>query len=104
MSGVLGKFDLGAGQDTVVYQVPMGKTASLILSLCNRSASNALVSVALSSNGATAPSLADYIEFESSLGSKSVLERTGIVLGLGQILFVRSSVAGVSAVVYGFEE
>jgi hypothetical protein len=49
------------------------------------------------------PSAAEYIEFDSSLSAKGVLERTGIVLDAGKLLVIRSSATSVSAVAYGIE-
>jgi hypothetical protein len=45
----------------------------------------------------------EYIEFETVLLAKNVLERTGIVLAATQKIVVLSSQASVSAVVVGIE-
>jgi hypothetical protein len=49
------------------------------------------------------PGNAEFIEFDTSLSAKGVLERTGIVMDAGKLLVVRSSAVDVSAVVYGIE-
>jgi hypothetical protein len=61
----------------------------------------AAIQVAVAS--AATPAVAEYIEFDTSLSAKGVLERTGIVLDAGKLLVVRSSAISVSAVVYGIE-
>jgi hypothetical protein len=45
----------------------------------------------------------EFLEFDTELFGKGVLERTGIILGAGQKIVARSSAAGVSAVVFGIE-
>ena len=49
------------------------------------------------------PAAAEYIEYDTSVFSKNVLERTGLVLSAGQRIVVYSSAASISAVVVGIE-
>jgi hypothetical protein len=49
------------------------------------------------------PANSEFIEFDTSLSAKGVLERTGIVIDAGKLLVVRSSATSVNAVVYGIE-
>ena len=49
------------------------------------------------------PTNGEYIEFETGLLSKNILERTGIVLSATQKIVILSSQASVSAVVVGIE-
>ena len=98
---------LAAGVTTALYTVPANSRVVLTVSLCNRSGSAAKVAMALTTGAA--PTDADWIEFDTPLqpaGSSggSVLERTGLALGVGQALFVRSDVVSVSAVAYGVLE
>jgi hypothetical protein len=71
------------------------------VSVVNRSASAVTVRVAISSSATPADS--EYIEYDTSLSAKGVLERTGVVIDAGKLLVVRSSAASVNAVVYGIE-
>jgi hypothetical protein len=100
-TGRLGTADLSAGTNTTVYTCPTDTFAVVTVSVCNRGATAANIQLAVSSTGT--PSGSEYIEFDTSLSAKGVLERTGIVLDAGKLLVVRSSAASVNAVVYGIE-
>ena len=97
----LGTADLSAATNTTVYTCPTDTFAVVTVSVCNRGASASNIQLAISST--STPSAAEYLEFDTSLSAKGVLERTGIVLDAGKLLVVRSSAASVSAVVYGIE-
>jgi hypothetical protein len=71
------------------------------VSICNRGASAANIRVAVATSAT--PGNAEFIEFDTSISAKGVLERTGIVMDAGKLLVVRSSAVDVSAVVYGIE-
>jgi hypothetical protein len=100
-TGRLGTADLAAATNTTVYTCPADTFAVVTLSVCNRGASAANIQVAVAS--AATPTVAEYVEFDTSLSAKGVLERTGIVLDAGKLLVVRSSAVSVNAVVYGIE-
>jgi hypothetical protein len=100
-TGRLGTADLAAASDTTVYTCPASTFAVVTVSVCNRGASAANIRVAIAST--STPSNAEFIEFDTSLSAKGVLERTGIVLDAGKLLVVRSSAVDVTAVVYGIE-
>jgi hypothetical protein len=100
-TGILGTADLAAAADTTIYTVPANTFGVVTVSLCNRGATSATVRIAVASSGT--PSAAEYIEFDSELLAKGVLERTGIVLQAGKVLVVRSNAISVSAVAYGIE-
>jgi hypothetical protein len=100
-TGRLGIADLSAATNTTLYTCPASTFTVATVSVCNRGASTCTVQLAIAS--AATPAVAEYIEFDATLSSKGVLERTGIVLDAGKLLVVRSSATSVSAVVYGIE-
>jgi hypothetical protein len=100
-TGRLGVADLSAATNTTLYTVPASTFSVVTLNLVNRGATAATVRVAVASSATPADS--EYIEYDTSLSAKGVLERTGIVLDAGKLLVVRSSATSVNAVVYGIE-
>ena len=100
-TGRLGTADLAAATDTTVYTCPADTFAVVTVSVCNRGASASTIQLAVCD--AATPGNDEYIEFDTSLSAKGVLERTGIVLDEGKLLVVRSSAVSVNAVVYGIE-
>jgi hypothetical protein len=100
-TGRLGIADLAAATNTTVYTCPTSTFAVVTVSVCNRGASASNVRVAIASSAS--PTDAEFIEFDTSLSAKGVLERTGIVMDAGKLLVVRSSAGSVNAVVYGIE-
>ena len=52
---------------------------------------------------ASTPTDGEFIEFDTELTPKSLLERTGIVMQAGKLLVVYTNVANVSAVAFGIE-
>ena len=100
-TGRLGTADLAAATNTTVYTCPADTFAVVTISICNRGASAANIRVAVATSAS--PGNAEFIEFDTSLSAKGVLERTGIVIDAGKLLVVRSSAIDVSAVVYGIE-
>jgi hypothetical protein len=100
-TGRLGVADLAAATNTTVYTCPSDTFAVVTVSVCNRGSSPCTIQVAISSS--STPGAAEYVEFDTSLSAKGVLERTGLVLDAGKLLVVRSSAISVNAVVYGIE-
>ena len=100
-TGRLGVADLSAATNTTLYTVPANTFAVVTVSVVNRSASAVTIRIAMSSSATPADS--EYLEYDTSLSAKGVLERTGVVIDAGKLLVVRSSAASVNAVVYGIE-
>ena len=100
-NGRLGIADLSANTNTTVYTVPAANFAVITLSMCNRSATQRSIRVAVA--GADTPTSGEYIEYDTSLVGHGTLERTGIVVSAGQKIVVHANSVDVSAVVYGLE-
>lgn len=100
-TGRLGAVDLSAATDTVLYTVPTSTFTVATVSVCNRS--NAAITVRLAISATGTPAATEYIEYETEILAKGVLERTGIVLDAGKKIVVRSSAANVTALAMGIE-
>lgn len=100
-TGRLGAVDLTAATDTVLYTVPTSTFTVATVSVCNRS--NAAITVRLAISATGTPAATEYIEYETEILAKGVLERTGIVLDAGKKIVVRSSAANVTALAMGIE-
>jgi hypothetical protein len=100
-TGRLGTADLAAATNTTVYTCPADTFAVLTVSVCNRGSTAATIQIAICDT--STPGNDEYLEFDTSLSAKGVLERTGIVLDAGKLLVVRSSAVSVTAVAYGIE-
>ena len=100
-TGRLGVADLAAATNTTLYTVPASTFSVVTVSVLNRGATAATIRLAVASSATPADS--EYLEYDTSLSAKGVLERTGIVIDAGKLLVVRSSATSVNAVVYGIE-
>ena len=100
-SGILGQSAPAATTNTTVYTVPASTLAVVNISVVNRGGSAATVKLALSSSGT--PSDDEWIEFNTSIDSTAVLERTGVVLQATKNVVVHASSADTSISVHGLE-
>jgi hypothetical protein len=100
MTGIVGSRDLLEGIPQAVYVCDKTNASVINLNVCNRGNLTTLISVAIS-NSATAPTNAQWIEFDSQLIPKGTLERTGMLINPGQYLIVKSSRSSVNAVAWG---
>ena len=100
-TGRLGANDIAAATNTTVYTVPSDTFSVVTLSICNRG--NQAVAVRVAVSAAATPVAAEWIEYDTEVLGKGVLERTGIVMDAGRLLVVYSSGANVSAVAFGIE-
>ena len=95
-SGRLGANDLTVATLTTVYTVPASTFSVVTISICNRSNQAANIRIGLSATAT--PTTAEYIEYDTELLSKGVIERTGIVLEATRNVVIWSSIPNVSAV------
>lgn len=100
-TGRLGASDLAAATYTSVYTAPSDTFSVVTLSICNRN--NQACSIRVAVTSAATPTGAEFIEFDTEVLGKGVLERTGIVMDAGRLLVVYASAVNVSAVVFGIE-
>jgi hypothetical protein len=103
-SGILGTpTDLSAGSYATVYTVPASTFAVASISIVNRSNTTLTVRLAVTTQVSGTPTNAEFIEYDSSIAPKGILERTGMVLEAGRKLVVYSSAVNCNAVVFGIE-
>jgi hypothetical protein len=98
--GILGTYNLVSGINQAVYVNNYSDVATIAVNVCNRNHDQAEISIAVGTS-ATSPANADWVEFETILSGKSVLERTGVVVTPGHFVVVKSSHSNINAVVWG---
>jgi len=96
-------YNLPAASNTTIYTCPYGKVATVNVRLVNRNTSSNIIRLAVVEAGGTL-SDKNYIEYDMNLAPSAVLENVSIVLSSGDFIVAKASLAGVSAVVLGFEE
>ena len=103
MNGKLAAVNLtNANTATSVYRCRTTGAAFISVSICNRSAETAEITLGVS-DSANSSDVASIIEYKTELLPKNVLERTGVAVSSTQYLTVTSSVANVSVVATGAE-
>lgn len=100
-NGRLGAFDLAGDTNTSIYTVPAETFSVVSISLCNRNNQATNIRIAVANSGT--PTAAEWIEYDTELLGKGVLERTGIVMDAGKVLVAYSTSGNVSAVAFGIE-
>ena len=100
MSGVLGTHDLTGGVTQSIYQCDTDQFTTANISLCNRHNVDVKVTLAIT-DSENAFDDARYVEYETVLKPKGVLERTAVVVPTEKYITVLSSHNAVSAVAWG---
>jgi hypothetical protein len=102
-SGRLAKSNPTADTVTTVYTCPAGLYSVITVALLNYTDSATTFKLSIVDSANATPTIADYIEYDSVLSSKNVIERTGLVLSAGQKIVVTSPTSGCIVNVYGIE-
>ena len=101
-SGIFGQAALSATTNTTIYTVPASTYSVVTVNIVNRGTTSAAVRLAVSSSAN--PANNEYLEFDTVLPAKNVLERTGIVAEAGRQVIVYTDSASVTASAYGIEQ
>lgn len=103
-TGRLGAQDLAATTYTTLYTAPADTFSVVSVNLLNRGSTTVTCRIAITTaTPPSAPSNAEFIEYDVSISGKGVLERTGLVLDAGKIISVYAGNTGISAVCMGIE-
>lgn len=100
-TGILGTADLVAGELTTLYTVPIETFAVASISIVNRG--NVAVGIRIAVAEADTPTNAEWIEYDTILDPRAILERTGLVLDATKKIVVYSTAVNVNAVAFGIE-
>lgn len=100
MNGLLGSYNLRQEVIQSIYVCDVIKGAVVSLNICNRNNTSSMIYVAVTDSLNTV-SPAEWIEYGTEIGPKGVLERSGIVVGAGQYLTVKSNLDNVTAACWG---
>lgn len=103
-TGRLGTANITTTADTTIYTVPASTFSVVSVSICNRNSTTA-ATIRLAIASSATPTVAEYIEYDTSLVASGVVERTGLVMDAGKILVVQISSASptISVVAMGIE-
>ena len=101
MSGLLGSYDLKGGVTQSICQCDVDGFTTANVSICNRHNVPVRVHLALTQTENTFDDGSVYVEYETILQPKGVLERSAIALSPGTYITVWSDNSHVSAIAYG---
>lgn len=105
--GRLGTGVLAAGNEQTIYQVPVNSVGAIVnINVLNPSAaSDATVEVSIVASGNANAAADEFIEKGVILAAKGgTLENTGLIVGPGEKVNVKSDIAGVVVRVSGEEK
>jgi len=91
-----------ANTNTDIYVVPASKTATAVLNICNTNTVEVTVRVAISTTAT--PDVSEWIEYDTSIPPKGVLERTSLAMETGEHVVISASATGVAFRLSGIEE
>lgn len=100
-SGLLGKANLTAGVDTLLFTATVGKVTTCNVRFCNTNSTQARIRLAIGTGGA--PAAGDYMEYDEVCNANGIIEDTGIVLTASEKVWARSDTANVNVRAYGIE-
>ena len=104
MSGRLGAAELSANTWNNVYECPTNrKYASIKVHIINRSSSDAMIDIALSSGDGITIETDSSIEYQTMIVPKGSIERSGIVVANGTKIMARSDINDLTCQVHGIE-
>jgi hypothetical protein len=101
-NGVLGSRNLLAGTNQAVYVNNYSDIAVVAVNVCNQNQLPIEIKLAVSTSS-TSPSNSEWLEYDVEVLGKSVLLRTGILVGPNDYVVVQSSRSKVNAMVWGTE-
>ncbi len=99
---ILGTALPAANTLATLYEVPTGRRAVVNVAACNKGTTAAKLRVALTASAT--PTDSEFIEFDVSLGTAEVLERTALSLAAGQKVVVQANATSVTFNAWGIEE
>jgi len=94
-SGRLAAVEPSAGTETVLYTRPGGSSINAVVSVCNRNTVDVEINISRCERDVTTSSDDDYLEYETILRPKGILERD-IKLAGYQSLIIYSSHSNVT--------
>lgn len=102
-TGRLGSANITGNTDNTLYTVPASTFSVVTVSIANRGTEPVAIKLALAASGT--PGLGEYLEYDSYISAKGVLERTGIVMDAGKLIVVSTPTASpaLSVNVFGIE-
>jgi hypothetical protein len=95
MAGIkFGSATPDANKDTTLCTIASGTTATMTINVCNTNSSSVTVNISIGG---------DKIEYGTTIGANSVLERTALIAVSGEDVVVNASASGVTFRAYGIQ-
>jgi hypothetical protein len=102
-SGRLAKSNPAAETITTVYTSPANTYVVCTAAMLNYGDSTTTFRLSILESANSTPSVSDFIEYDTVITSKNVIERSGIVIGNGQKIAVSSPTSSLIVNVFGIE-